>query len=295
MTESAKAARRRRRRDDEVARYRQVLLDRDRAAELGELLARTWPPRSMIELDGWQLRTAPGLPAHAGSAWPRSDGGRVPLYVRLDGTHRHYAQSGLTPRVLISEAARPQGVEAALAERGWARRDDAEVRTGDLEALTGPGPESGSGPAVTVDGAADDGWLDAWATLTARDRRAREAAASSLARVTAPTVFVRAWQDDRLVGVARGVVDGGWLGLPDVVVAGADPDVPAAMARAIAGWARRRQVEEAWWLVPARGEPAVAEAVRRAGLRPALRLHLRVAADGPRGDAGGRRTAGNAP
>jgi hypothetical protein len=291
VTESAKAARRRRRRDDEVARYRKVLLDRDRAAELCELLARTWPPRSLIELDGWQLRTAPGLPAHAGSAWPRSDGGRVPLHVRLDGTRRHYAQSGLTPRVLISEAARPAGVEAALAERGWARRDDAEIRTAELSALTAL--RADSEVTLAVDESPDDGWLDAWASLTGRHRRGRDAAAAALGRLAVPAVFVRAWQDDRLVGVARGVVDGGWLGLPDVVVAGADPDVPSAMARAIAGWARDRQVDEAWWLVPARGEPAAAEAVRRAGLRPALRLHLRVAGEAAAG--GGSEAARNSP
>lgn len=274
----------RRRREDEAERYRRVLLDRDRAAELTELLARTWPPRSMVELDGWRLRNGPGLPAHATCAWPRTEGERVPLEVRLDGTQRYYTQAGSSPSVLISEAAQPRGVEAALTQRGWAPRHPAEVRTGPLESLRTV--RTATDAHVMVGEAADRQWLEAWAALTGRGRRAREAAAASLARVEAPTAFVIAWVDDRLAGVARAVLDGGWMGVPDVAVADGDADVAGTLARAAAGWAAGHEIEEAWCLVAdtrradgAGGDasPAAAEMARRAGLRSALRLHVRVA------------------
>lgn len=278
----------RRRREDEAERYRRVLLDRDRAAELSELLARTWPPRSMVELDGWRLRNGPGLPAHATCAWPRTEGERVPLEVRLDGTHRYYTQAGLSPGVLISEAAQPRGVEAALTQRGWLARHPAEVRTGPLDSLRRV--RTATDADVTVRDTADRQWLDAWAALTGRGRQAREAAAASLARVDAPTAFVTAWVDDRLAGVARAVVDGGWMGVPDVAVAIADDDADVAgtLTQAAAGWAAGHDVEDAWCVVAdtrradgAGGDasPAAAETARRAGLRPALRLHVRVAPD----------------
>lgn len=283
MSSRASAAGRRGR-ENEAERYRRVLLDRDRAAELTELLARTWPPRSMVELDGWRLRNGPGLPAHATSAWPRTEGERVPLEVRLDGTHRYYTQAGLSPSVLISEAAQPRGVEAALAQRGWSPRHPAEVRTGPLESLRTV--RTAADASVTILDTADRRWLEAWSALTGRGRRAREAAAASLARVEAPTAFVTAWIDDRLAGVARAVIDGGWMGLPDVAVADGDVDVAGTLARAAAGWAAGHEVEDAWCLVAdtrradgAGGDasPAAAETARRAGLRSALRLHVRVA------------------
>lgn len=273
-----------RRREHEAERYRRVLLDRDRAAELTELLARTWPPRSMVELDGWRLRNGSGLPAHARSAWPRSDGGRVPLEVRLDGTHRHYTQAGIAPRVLISDAAQPRGVEAELTQRGWSRQHAAEVRTGTIPSLRSV--PTATQVQVTVQEAGDTRWLQAWAALTGRDRRARDAAATSLARVEAPSRFLSAWLDERPVGVARAVLDGGWLGVPDVAVDGGDADVAGSLARAAADWAARHEIEDAWCLVAdvrnadgADGDvsSAAAETARRAGFRPALRLHVRVA------------------
>lgn len=277
-------SRRRRRRENEAERYRRVLLDRDRAAELTELLARTWPPRSMVELDGWRLRNGPGLPAHATSAWPRSDGGRVPLHVRLDGTHRYYTQAGLPPRVLISDAAQPRGVEAALTERGWSRDHSGEIRTGGVRSL-----RSVAGVRdveVAVDEHGDSRWLQAWAALTGRDRRSRDAAATSLARVEAATAFLAAWAGDHVAGVARAVLDSGWMGLPDVAVKGGDADVAASLVRAAADWAAGHDIDDAWCLVAdtRHGDsadsdvsPAAAETARRAGLRPALRLHVRAA------------------
>lgn len=280
----------RRGRDREMARYRRVLMERDRAAELTELLARTWPPRAVMELDGWRLRNAPGLPAHAASAWPRSAGERVPLRVRLDGVQRYYAQSGLTPAVLISPAARPAGTEAALSERGWSKRHAAEIRTGALEALAGL-----AAPAdvrVALDQRPTDDWLAAWAALTGRDRRQRDVAAASLARCDTPGAFVRAWTGERLAGAARAVADGGWVGVPDMAVEG-DAQVATALARAVADWAGAAGAEEVWWLVadPAAGGAAVhdlagaaaVEVTRRAQLSPALRLHVRVAPDGAAG------------
>lgn len=287
-------AERQRRREDEAERYRRVLLDRDRAAEMTELLARTWPPRSMVELDGWRLRTGPGLPAHATSAWPRSEGGRVPLEVRLDGTHRYYAQAGLPARVLISAAAQPRNVEAVLNQLGWSRQHPAEIRTGPLPSLTAV-PTAGHAQ-VTVLGSADARWLAAWAQLTGRDRRAREAARTSLSRVEGASAFLCARVDDRVAGVARAVVDGGWLGVPDVAVADGDADIAGALLRAAAEWGERHEVDEAWCLVAdvrhanaadgaartaagADVSAAAAETARRAGLRAALRLHVRVTAD----------------
>lgn len=269
-------------REDATARYRRVFLDRDRAVELGELLARAWPPRSVVELDGWRLRTGPGLPAHATSAWPRAGGQRVPLHVRIDGTARHYDQAGLPPRVLVSRVAQPAGVDAALAERGWARTGDADLRTGPVEAGAALEPAGD----VTVDAVARDEWLAAFAEVTGRSREQAAGAAASLARVDAPSCYLLCRGATRVAGVARALVDGGWMGLPDLAVAGGDADVAAALARSAADWADAGGVRHLWWLVP-RGDAAAGEAARRARLHPDLTLHLR---EGP-ATGGGRRAA----
>jgi ketosteroid isomerase-like protein len=288
-------------RDREVARYRRVLMERDRAAELTGLLARTWPPRSVRELDGWRLRTGRGLPAHAASAWPRSAGERMGLRARLEGTQRHYAAAGLTPGVLVSPAARPSGTEAALRRHGWSPRHAAEIRTGELAALRALAPADDVTVALTEH--LDDRWLAAWATLTGRGPAERDGAAVSLDRCEAMAAYLTAWRGEQLAGVARAVVDGCWVGVPDLVVTG-DSEVAASLAQAIATWAAGHHVEQVWWLVAQAGDvagqaadiggsPAV-EATRRAGLAAALRLQLRVAAVGAGNHAftRGVRTAG---
>lgn len=257
-----------------MTRYRRVFMERDRAVELTELLARAWPPRSVVELDGWRLRVGHGLPDYALSAWPRSCGSRVPLHVRVDGTLRHYTEAGLPARVLVTPAAQPRGLDATLAERGWIKRRPADVRTGDLDALAALQPGEGTTTAATAE--ATDEWLAGWARLTGRDRSQASGAAVSLARLEAPSLFVRAWRHGELAGTARAVSDGGWMGLPDMAVPDGDPDVAASLARTAAAWAATGGIEHAWWLV-AHDESAAGEAARRARLHPDLRVHLREA------------------
>ncbi len=263
-------------RDAAHRRYLDAYAQHTRAADLEERLAAAWPARSLLELDGWRLRLGPGLPAVAASAWPRADGGRVPLRVRLEGTARFYHESGLPARVLVGPAARPAGLDEALAQRGWRREQPHQLRTAPVATLQAP-RRDGAVTVTTWTTAAGDappaGWLAAWAQQQGRTVVEREGAAAALARVSAPARW--AWASDAGVGlgVARGVLDGGWLGLADLDAA--SEEVGAALLADLLAWARTRGAEHAWWLVP-EGSALAERLAREAGLRAERSLHLRV-------------------
>ncbi len=285
-------------------RYLDAYTERSRAADLEERVTRAWPPRSVLELDGWRLRLGGGLPLPASSAWPRADGGRVPLDVRLAGTARFYRDAGVPPCIQIGPAAQPAGLDAALAERGWRREHVHELRTGALAGLTAPRPpaplgggEDGSAAAqatavraaaaqvhaeTTDSGGVAERWLAAWAQRTGRDAAARATAATVLQRVPAASCWALAGPEQAPTGVARGVLDGGWLGIADL---DADDALTAAalLARLLA-WAEPGHAEQVWWLVPQQAS-GVRDLARRVGLRRTFTLHHRVLAPGTTGAA----------
>lgn len=189
-----------------VQRYRDVFAQRDLVRELEQLAERAYPPLTVLELDGWQLRASRGLTRRANSVWPRATGDRLGLERRLEAVERFYRQRRLDPAVAVSPAAQPAGLDRSLAERGWAVTVRRMVQTAPIDALSRV-----TGRAeVLVGRQPPQRWLEAWSEL-----RGQPAAGPVFERVASPVAYVTVSDRGRVVGAARGVLDGGWLGVLD--------------------------------------------------------------------------------
>jgi N-acetylglutamate synthase len=188
-----------RRRSDTVRAYRDAFAERDRIYELDTLGARAWPALTVLDLDGWRLRTSGGFTRRANSVWPRAFGDRLDLATKLANVERHYAARGLPTVFQVGPAAQPKGLDRALAARGYRASAPVEVRTArlaDLPGAAGPPPAR-----VTLAGELSPCWLETWAWAGARPPEAVDVARRILTRVAAPG------------GVAGGAAAGGGGGL----------------------------------------------------------------------------------
>lgn len=268
-------------RTDSVARYRAAFAQRNLVQELEALTARAWPPLTLLDLDGWQLRSAGGLTLQANSAWPRTEGARLGLDARLAQVEAFYGKGDTPPAVQVSPSARPGGLDAALRGRGWLPTATVQVATRPVEWLVAldrrpnghrmddaaPAEPAGESPAHAASvGRERAALIDAgagtaaWAQATNAPARHVELAARILERVQPPSAFA-VWADGDAVAVARGVVDGGWLGIDRLAASGRmrTPAVGGALLAALAGWALGRGAAHAY--VAVAGDDAAARAL----------------------------------
>jgi N-acetylglutamate synthase len=226
-----------------LQRYRDVFAERDLVRELEEIADRAYPALTVLELDGWRLRAARGLPLRLNAAWPRAAGERLDLDRRIDAATRFYHRRGQPAAALITPSVQPRGLDRALAERGWARVEPRTVQSAPIDSLAASRQAAG----VQLSGEPVSPWQPAWASV--------------LDRVRVPTVYAFVEERGRL-SAARGVLDGGWLGVLDITGSRASLLV-AALARWGAGRGAERVYVDAAAPVP--------------GLRTAYRYWYRVA------------------
>lgn len=261
-----------RRKNDSLGRYRDGFMERDRVQELDDLTMRAWPALTVLNLDGWRLRTARGFTRRANSVWPRGSGQRLRLEAKIANVERHYHRRGLPARFQLSPAAAPAGLARALSWRGYAPSPPEEVRTGRVEQLAAAGSLAG----VVLADEPTDRWLAAWRQAGARAEPDGDIAEAVLRRVPAPSLFALLHAGGQDIAVARGVVDGGWLGVADLATARPHRRRGAArlLLAALAGWAAARGAEQAWATVES-GNVAAVSLWRQVGLRPAYTYRYR--------------------
>jgi N-acetylglutamate synthase len=250
---------------DSVARYRAAFAERNLVAELEALVARAWPPLTILDLDGWQLRSAGGLTWRANSAWPRAAGGRLSLSERLRQAEAFYRQGSTDPAVQLGPTTQPPGLERALLDRGYRVSGVVEMRTRRADVLA----ELEDGADVEL--VPVTSWLPAWQRATGASDHHATMAARMLERAVPPAAYAVLAEGSE-VAVARGVVDGGWLGID--LLAGAGGLRTAAAGRslvaALGRWAERFGVERAHAELTDTSAPLLAEA----GFRRAYALRF---------------------
>lgn len=211
------------------------------SAELEAVAALGWRAGRTARLGDWLLRADHGFTGRANSVLPLGDPGR-PLEAALDEVGRWYRQHDLPARFQVPLPLAAE-VDDGLHRRGWGVSPPVRVLVADLGDLAEPAsPASPAGPGlppVVVAGHPDAGWLAAYhyrgaplpphahAVLVRGDTLGFAAARSA---------------DGAVLGIARGSVDRGWLGVTAVEVA---PEVRRrglgrALLRALARWAVTR-------------------------------------------------------
>jgi GNAT superfamily N-acetyltransferase len=180
------------------------------------------------ELGGWLMRADHGFTRRANSVLPSKAPG-MPLDEALGRAHEWYAERGLPVRLHVPVEAR-RLLDAELGERGWAPDHETHVMVARLDRLRTDGPD---GPPLELTDRPDEDWLRTYrggAGVT-------EAGRALLARHDR-VVFASLRLDGRVVGVGRGALDAGWLGIMAVEV---EPDyrrqgLAAGVMAGLAAW-----------------------------------------------------------
>ena len=92
-----------------------------------------WPAAEVVETHGWLLRYAHGVTRRANSTWPNGapDDGWTAVAVddALARVGAFYRARRLPPRLQITPAALPDGLDALLAARGYVAEAPTAVQT----------------------------------------------------------------------------------------------------------------------------------------------------------------------
>ncbi|WP_028047729.1 GNAT family N-acetyltransferase [Cellulomonas sp. URHE0023] len=182
--------------------------------------AQTWPPLSVVEVDGWRVGLSAGLTRRGNSALPTGVPDDPPS--ALDRVEQVYADAGLPTVVRTPPPGgdRVAAVTGLLDARGYRTAAETAVLTRPLvgdPAL--PGPLELPGVHVTVRDAPDDAWLRLW--LGAKSDIADEVTGRAiLTGVPALYLTMTATYDTTPIAVVRVTLVDDWAALSCLVVHG---------------------------------------------------------------------------
>lgn len=242
---------------------------------LQERAARALPAEHREDAGGWWLRHAPGSSWWVGSVLPHGAVRPGGLLQRVAGAEEFYAGRGAPARFQISPGVCPAGLDALLAERGYARRSPMSLQTASTTRVAVPTPAGAL--RVRLDDRPSPAWFDVWHAVHGTGREPRSEW-DTLGRVAQPAAYACALIGSDAVAVGRAVADTGWAGvfgmatLPGARGRGAARAVLAALA----GWAAAQRAGRLYLQVE-QGNAAALRLYERTGFREAGRYHYRTA------------------
>ncbi|HEY7282797.1 MAG TPA: GNAT family N-acetyltransferase [Actinomycetota bacterium] len=251
-------------------------MDERPAATIQEIAANAWPSSMSQVVDGWRLRTTPGVEARrSNSVLPLVDGGRLSLEDKLAIVDEFYAERGLPARFELSPATVPAGLDDVLAARGFEIELEIDIMVADLAEVASRSARDGA-PDVRVEEEPSEAWLDTMLGVTARGERGTLRVAV-LDRIAPPVRYASAADGERTIAVGMSVRERGWLGifsmatLPEARRRGAATAILHALAQdGLRGGAARSYLQTD---IGNAASHAVYEAI---GFATAYRYHYRV-------------------
>ena len=182
----------------------------DLARELDRIAAAAFPAIENVHLDGWVLRDSGRAPwGRTRSVWTAHAGTSVTLPDRLAAVRRFYKDRHFPALFMVSDHSEPTELVQALRADGWAPWMGAQVQA--LIPLAElAGDRWKRQPAIRI---STEAWSAASADLQGWDDDTTAANAELLARTPGEVVGVAAMKSNAIVGLGRGVVTEGWLGI----------------------------------------------------------------------------------
>ena len=233
-----------------------------------------WPAEEVERLRGWRLRAMRGVTRRANSVWTFEGVSDGSLLQRIDRVEAWYAARALAPTFQVTDRSRPEGLEALLAQRGYAIDAPVSIQIARVDDVLASG---GSGDALVT-----RTWSDEWFEISAfRGRFAKVADTyrDLLVRIGTRARFALARIDGQPVAVGLGVLGAGWMGVFSMLTLPSARRRGAARAvlRALAATAREEGID-ALYLQVERSNAAAMALYAAASFRELYGYHYRVRA-----------------
>ncbi|MBO6519173.1 MAG: GNAT family N-acetyltransferase [Rhodospirillales bacterium] len=242
-------------------------LSRSDILALDRLAAAAWAAPEQEFHGGWIFRHADGITRRANSAapFPLEDGATAETQIAY--AEAFYPARGLPPRVQISPAAEPDGIDELLAARGYEIESGVEIMIADASRLAAESPGN-----ILIAETAPGGWWDCYMEGYGRDPRRIVAGARE-------TPLFAAVPDDTgtMDAIGLGVMGGGWLAVFGMYTR---PErrrlgLGAGLIRALAAFAVDRGVHGAYLQVED-DNPAARRLYEKLGFRGVYGYHYRT-------------------
>jgi GNAT superfamily N-acetyltransferase len=183
-------------------------------ATVERLAAAGWPAVDVAPLGDWLLRASGGFTGRANSVLPLGDPGRS-LDDACDDVIAWYRERELAPRFQVPLPLCAE-LDAGLEHRGWTAFNPVRVLVADVEAVRMAAERRSEVPPPIVSTQPDDRWMAAYHY---RGQEQPPPISRQVLSAGAQPVFVTIADDAGTLAVARGAVDGQWLGVTAVEVA----------------------------------------------------------------------------
>lgn len=227
------------------------------AVELERIAAQGWQGTSVDHLGGWLLRAGAGFTGRANSVLPLDSPG-LALPEALAVVTGFYRGHGLPPWFQVPSETSDycDELDRDLAGRGWEAFNHTAVMTATVPQILAAGRTRADLPAVTVAPRPDAVWRSGYLY---RGSPLPAAAVAVLEQADGPG-FASVVQEGRLIGVARGVVTQGWLGITAVTVDAGHRrrGIGTHLMRGLIGWGQDRGARSIYLQVDEANEGALA-------------------------------------
>jgi N-acetylglutamate synthase len=237
-------------------------------------LVNAWPALETQVVDGWIVRFAKGYSKRANSASPLIAGASLDE-AAIDQIVAQFKAQGLRPTFRLTGLETPD-VDRQLAARGFIEVEPTYGMAASLSELAIE-PEVAIDPSVVVEPKPKARWLKDVAAAYGGDKADHAKLTEIVERIRQPTGFATLTIDDRPSAWGMAVVERGFVGLFDIVVA---PDfrglgLGKQIVCGLAGWARKAGAERAYLQVREENEVA-RDLYRTLGFADAYRYTHRV-------------------
>jgi len=247
------------------------------AGELERLVVDAWPAAETEDLDGWLLRASGGPTQRGNSVATLDAGSALSLEERIARAEQWYRARERTAIIQIGPTAMPDGLDAALEQRGYRRHGDS------VAAVAAPQVVSDHTKSVlkaSVEPSPNAEWLGI-VEGSSRHASTKDVLRGFLARLGTRCRFVTAWVQEQPAAIALGIPSPGRLGVyamhtvPELRRRGA----ARAVLHALAGTALTEGQGELYLLVDAQNV-AARSLYTHNGFRDVYHYHYRIQGEG---------------
>lgn len=261
----------------EISRCRreELIVEKDRAfiAFIEQLAANTWPSIVQQAYGGWKLRAAEGVTRRANSVWTCGD---LPEGNWREEVNAFYSRRGLPVCYQISPASPPE-LDRLLELEGYRKEMVTTVMISSIEkvrACLNP-PEDDY---IILHSGPSGEWIDDFIAFEQFPVTRKPVYEKMFAAIGPRHTFLTLKNArEETIGVGTAIVERGWAGYTNVVIAPPFRRQGAGrrLVRALADWSGQNGASNLYLQVSADNEPAIA-LYTRSGYRPLYQYHYRI-------------------